>query len=73
MSVIRVGSSAKYADGWDLVFGRAKPAKGKAKSGAAARKARKTTGGKAKARAAAKPAAAKAARPARKKSARKRR
>lgn len=34
MSVIRVGSNAKYADGWSLVFG-----KGKATAGATKRSA----------------------------------
>jgi hypothetical protein len=30
MSVIRVGSTGKYADGWDHIFGGTKPARGKA-------------------------------------------
>lgn len=36
MSVIRVGSTGKYADGWDLVFGKSggrTAAAGKAKAG----------------------------------------
>lgn len=35
MSVIRVGSNAKYADGWASIFGKAKPAKKGAKKAAA--------------------------------------
>ena len=47
MSVIRVGSNAKYADGWGLVFGKAKAAgakKGTTKSAGkgAAKGARKS-------------------------------
>jgi hypothetical protein len=53
MSVIRVGSTSKYADGWDAVFGRARPGKAvSAKPGKkatpakqAAAKAKKTSAG----------------------------
>lgn len=54
MSVIRVGSTSKYADGWDIVFGGSRGRK------PAGKKARTTTAKKAKARPA-KKAKAKAA------------
>lgn len=59
MSIIRVGSNAKYASGWDSIFGRGKAAGGTKK--------RKAAGKAAKQRVAAKPAAVKAARKAKKK------
>jgi len=53
MSVIRVGSTHKYADGWDLVFGGSRGRK------SAAKKPRPTTAKQAKARPAKKKAKAK--------------
>ena len=32
MTILRVGTNAKYADGWSAAFGKAKPAKTAAKS-----------------------------------------
>jgi hypothetical protein len=50
MSVIRVGSTGKYADGWDHIFGGTKPARGKAAGAkAAAAKAAKKPASKASA------------------------
>jgi hypothetical protein len=51
MSVIRVGSTSKYADGWDAVFGRSrsgtaagkKPGKKASPAKTAAAKAKKTS------------------------------
>ncbi len=42
MSVIRVGSSNKYAEGWDSIFGGGKALKKAAGSKAAKKKASKT-------------------------------
>ena len=56
MSVIRVGSTSKYADGWDLVFGgsRGRQPAGKKTRTPTARKAKARPAKKAKAKAAAK-------------------
>ena len=43
MSVIRVGSNSKYADGWSNIFGKAKSAAGKAAPKAAKKTAKKGT------------------------------
>lgn len=56
MSVIRVGSTSKYADGWDLVFGGSRVRKPAATKGrtAAAKKAKARPAKKAKGKPAAK-------------------
>jgi hypothetical protein len=54
MSVIRVGSTSKYADGWDAVFGRSRPGKT-----AAAKPGKKAVPAKQMAKAKKSPAAAK--------------
>lgn len=44
MTILRVGTNARYADGWSAAFGKAKPAKSAAKSTkkkAAAKKGKK--------------------------------
>ncbi len=53
MSVIRVGSSGKYADGWDHVFGAGTKPAGKARGKAAAGKSTAKAAGKKKAKKAA--------------------
>ena len=73
MSVVRVGSSSKYADGWDLVFGGVQGGRGR-KAGAATKQGRRKASQQATRAAAGKPAGVKAARKQKKpKSARKRR
>jgi|LakMenEpi03Aug12_release.lakeMendotaPanAssembly.Ray.scaffolds.fasta_scaffold1794942_2 hypothetical protein len=73
MSVVRVGSSSKFADGWDLVFGGAKAGRGR-KAGVATKQGRRAASKQTKRTAATKPAGVKAARKQKKsKSARKRR
>ena len=42
MSVIRVGSNAKYADGWSLVFGKGKAAATTKRSAGPAKKGAKS-------------------------------
>lgn len=42
MSVIRVGSSTKYADGWDTVFGGRKTATKKTSAGTKKKTVKKT-------------------------------
>ena len=32
MTILRVGTNAKYASGWETAFGRGKPSKGAAKA-----------------------------------------
>lgn len=65
MSVIRVGSTGKYADGWEQIFGGVNAVRrGKAKVKVAARRAtKKKARGQAKARKAAVKRAAKKAKP----------
>lgn len=67
MSVIRVGSTSKYADGWDAVFGRARPGKaGTAKPGGKAAVAKQAAKTKKSPAAAKKKAVTKARKPGRK-------
>jgi hypothetical protein len=74
MSVVRVGSSSKYADGWDVVFGGAKAGGRGRKAGAATKQGRRKASKQTKRAAAGKPAGVKAARKQKKsQSARKRR
>lgn len=73
MSVVRVGSSSNYANGWDLVFGGVKTGRGR-KVGAATKQGRQAASQQTKRTAAGKPSGVKAARKQKKsKSARKRR
>lgn len=46
MSVVRVGTSSKYASGWDAVFGGGKPRSAGRKAVAAASPAKKAAGKK---------------------------
>jgi hypothetical protein len=64
MSVIRVGSTSTYAEGWDAIFGGTRA--GRAKAGGK-KKARVAAGKAVKRKAAAKPQGVKAARKARRK------
>lgn len=50
MSVIRVGSNAKYADGWSLVFAKGKAGAAKRSTAAAKKGAKTATKKKAKKR-----------------------
>jgi hypothetical protein len=43
MSVIRVGSNSKYADGWSNIFGTAKASAGKSGTKAAKKTAKKVS------------------------------
>ena len=43
MSVIRVGSNSKYADGWSNVFGSSKASSGKSSTKASTKSAKKGT------------------------------
>jgi hypothetical protein len=43
MSVIRVGSNSKYADGWSNVFGSSKASAGKTAAKASKKSAKKVT------------------------------
>lgn len=61
MSVVRVGTSSKYASGWDAVFGGGKPRASGRKNAAAASPAKRTAGKKSAAKKAVKPVAKKAA------------
>ena len=54
MSVIRVGSTGKYADGWEQIFGGAGGRSGKPRAKKAKGKAKKATASKATAPKAAK-------------------
>ncbi|MFM7521864.1 MAG: hypothetical protein ACKO9B_15555 [Planctomycetota bacterium] len=47
MSVIRVGSTTKYAEGWGAIFAKAPAGKKGAKKSAAAKKGAKKAAGKA--------------------------
>lgn len=49
MSVIRVGSNSKYADGWSNIFGSSKASAGKATTKASKKSAKKGTKKKASA------------------------
>lgn len=42
MSVIRVGSNSKYADGWSNIFGNSKASAGKSATKASKKTAKKT-------------------------------
>lgn len=53
MSVIRVGSNSKYADGWSNVFGSSKASAGKTAARASTKSAKKATKKTAKKKAAA--------------------
>ena len=53
MSVIRVGSNSKYADGWSNVFGSSKASSGKTAAKASTKSAKKATKKTAKKKAAA--------------------
>ena len=69
MSVIRVGSTGKYAEGWDAIFGAGKTARGKVKASGGKRKAGRTAAAKTKAKTVTKPKAGKGAAKSRKKTA----
>lgn len=54
MSVIRVGSTGKYAEGWDLIFGGARSATKKGRATKTKKTVATKAGGKAKKKAAGK-------------------
>lgn len=73
MSVVRVGTSSKYASGWDAVFGGAKPRAAGRKVAAGTATVKKAAGRKAAGKKAVKTAAKKASKPKAAKKAAKRR